>query len=296
TECNRVNATANIACRYGYDNSYNNTCDNIINYDSSRTGTNNTVTAANSVSSQCCACCTLNPGDVLYTTNGASGSYTTPSSGCNNAKYKVEVRGAAAGGAATTTYSWKGKAGIGGLTWAIYRIPPGTKIDFANYGTPGAPGSCGRWCGSTGGQGYAAYHNGNLIMVAGGAGGTNWHDGSGNGGGGNACGTASLGAWGGGGGCNGSGGSGGGWAGGAQNGGRGSNSCDNSGSGGGSGYGGGSGGGCQGGWSPGGGGGGGYLRTSSIGSLSYVSGGGYTGNTSANMEAKTYGIVTFVGE
>ncbi|MBR7158394.1 MAG: hypothetical protein IKD08_01770, partial [Alphaproteobacteria bacterium] len=132
TECNRVNATANIACRYGYDNSYNNTCDNIINYDSSRTGTNNTVTAANSATLTCCKCCELNylnesTGLVYSSSFTPTGSMTQYISNLCPGTYKIVAKGG--GGPCYGNQGAKMWGGTGGYAEAKY-TSSGT-INFA---------------------------------------------------------------------------------------------------------------------------------------------------------------------
>lgn len=237
-----------------------------------------------------CTGTTINGGDCcgsdlrgMYT-----GAMVTRSNVCPG-RYKFEARG-------------DGEAGPGGYTYATYQVPTGRTFKLGIYGTGGANGG-GSWHGGNGGDGYGVYEGSNLLMVAGGAGGNgSYASYSGHpaptvsiGGGGNQCGTNyetnnTSNARGGKGGCNGKGGAGGsngGSAGTTTNGGKGSRPCDNGGGGGGGGYGGGGGGGCAlgghvGPGAGGGGGGGGYLRTSNVNGLTYISGGGVSGENTGD--------------
>ena len=113
TECNRTNTTGNIACRYGYDNAYNNTCDNIVLYDTSRTATTNTVTAANSVEQKCCSCCETPIGSsTIFNASTALYPNTVRQIGeiiaCTGI-YRIELRGEQ--GMSVQTYNYTGAHG-----------------------------------------------------------------------------------------------------------------------------------------------------------------------------------------
>ncbi len=56
TQCNAANNTNHAACRYGWNKSYNRDCATLLTYYPAGKGKNNTISAASSVSTQCCSC------------------------------------------------------------------------------------------------------------------------------------------------------------------------------------------------------------------------------------------------
>ncbi|MBR7158387.1 MAG: hypothetical protein IKD08_01735, partial [Alphaproteobacteria bacterium] len=165
TECNRVNATEDISCRYGYDNSYNNTCDNIINYDSSRSGTDNIVTAANSVSTECCACCSFNPAlnsEVIVnntvSTNGSGIRVLGEYNACAG-KYLITLK---AGAGKYCEIDRNRANGYGGIGTVSVTVPSNTNITFRSADGHGTTGTY------VGGIGMGVYLGDTLIMAVGG--------------------------------------------------------------------------------------------------------------------------------
>ena len=165
TECNRANETSNIACRYGYDNAYNNTCDNIVKYDPSRANETNTVTSVNSVSQECCACCSFNPdlnsefivNNSVYS-NGSGirilGEFNT----CGGS-YLITLK---AGAGKYAEIDRRRANGYGGVGTVRITIPNGTKITFRSADGKGTTGSY------VGGVGMGVYINDRIVMAVGG--------------------------------------------------------------------------------------------------------------------------------
>ncbi|MBR7158119.1 MAG: hypothetical protein IKD08_00345 [Alphaproteobacteria bacterium] len=158
TECNRVNVTENIACRYGYDNSYNNTCDNIIAYDSTRADTLNTVTAANSVSQQLCSICSYSIGEIVYQNNGTWSSSTYHSVNWSNSSFTVPAN--CAGNYTIKLAGGRGDS-AGGISTITQNFSVGTKFTTTSLAGKQVDGW---WSG----MGALLYINGTLVTAAGG--------------------------------------------------------------------------------------------------------------------------------